>query len=160
MKKQKDPRHISRILALQRLFEEGFEIGKAKTDMKSQFSDKSLCEINRIKNYDRKLLDQIIEAVRVNKEKLDSIISKLAPERPIDEISQVDLQILRIAIAEGFIASFTPEKVSIDEAIELAKEFGGSASSKFVNGVLGTLLQKKSILKQIKKNDKIGSSKA
>lgn len=54
---------------------------------------------------------------------------------------KVDLQILRIAIFEGFIGKLTPPKVAIDEAIELAKEFGGQASDKFVNGVLGALYE-------------------
>jgi len=53
----------------------------------------------------------------------------------------VDLQILRIAIYEGFIGKITPPKVSIDEAIEIAKDFGGESSSKFVNGVLGAIYE-------------------
>jgi N utilization substance protein B len=55
----------------------------------------------------------------------------------------VDLQILRMAIYEGFISKITPPKVAIDEAIEIAKEFGGETSSKFVNGVLGAIYETK-----------------
>jgi N utilization substance protein B len=56
-------------------------------------------------------------------------------------MKSVDLQILRIAIYEGFIEKITPPKVSIDEAIEVAKDFGGEISSKFVNGVLGAIYE-------------------
>ncbi|MFC1780088.1 transcription antitermination factor NusB [Patescibacteria group bacterium] len=139
MKKTSDPRHSARILALQKLFEEDFKLGDLEDKKALDFSNKNLCEINDIGKYDKKLLDQIIKTVRENQKEVDNIILELAPERPINEISQIDLEILRIAITEGFIEKFTPSKVAIDEAIELAKEFGGDASSKFVNGVLGTL---------------------
>lgn len=143
MKDKIDPRHISRILALQHLFEESFQKSKLEDSEKTLFTEDGLCDVNEIKTYDKKLYKQIIEAVTKSINEIDKIIQKYAPERPIDEISQVDLQILRIAIAEGFIDNFTPRKVAIDEAIELAKEFGGQASSKFVNGVLGTLLSER-----------------
>lgn len=154
MKIQQDPRHAARILALQKLFEDEFkstnldktcparpEPVEEKKALK--FTSSNLCEINNITRFDKKLFKQIIALVKATKNKTDKIITKLAPERPINEVSQIDLQILRIAIAEGFIEKITPFKVAIDEAIELAKEFGGTASSKFVNGVLGNLLTKK-----------------
>ena len=59
----------------------------------------------------------------------------------IKQMKLVDLQILRIAIYEGFIEEITPPKVSIDEAIEIAKDFGGESSGKFVNGVLGAIYE-------------------
>ena len=61
---------------------------------------------------------------------------------PIAQIQKVDLEILRIALWEGFLSETTPPKVAIDEAIEIAKEFGGDASSKFINGVLGSIYEK------------------
>ncbi|MBU0976772.1 MAG: transcription antitermination factor NusB [Patescibacteria group bacterium] len=140
MKEKIDPRHISRILALQHLFEINFRQNNLKVEQDTTFSEENLCDVNEIEKYDRKLYDRIIESVKKSISEIDIIIHKFAPERPVSEISQVDLQILRMAIAEGFINDFTPQKVAIDEAIELAKEFGGQASSKFINGVLGTLL--------------------
>lgn len=140
MKKHTDPRHSSRILALQILFQEKFEISKPK---ENKIGLKYLCKMNNIKQFDEELVEKIVNAVKENLTKIDKIIRKLAPERPLDEISKIDLLILRIAIAEGFAGKFTPRKVAIDEAIELAKEFGGESSSKFVNGVLGTLLKQK-----------------
>lgn len=72
---------------------------------------------------------------------LDKQIAASAPEWPIDKIAKIDLAILRLAVYELTIANQEPPKVVIDEAIELAKEFGGDNSSKFVNGVLGTVLK-------------------
>ena len=60
---------------------------------------------------------------------------------PIEQMKSVDLQILRMAIFEGFVGEITPPKVAIDEAIEVAREFGGEISSKFVNGVLGAIYE-------------------
>jgi N utilization substance protein B len=143
MKKYSDPRHCTRILVLQSLFEENFKATNLENKTQNGFSQKELCNINNIKEFDKKLFDQIQKAVGKHYKRIDEIVKKLAPERPIEEISQIDLQILRIAIAEGFLEKFTPHKVAIDEAIELAKEFGGASSQKFVNGVLGTLLSRK-----------------
>ena len=74
-------------------------------------------------------------------EQIDETIKKYAPQWSIDQMKLVDLQILRIAIYEGFLAKITPPKVAIDEAIEIAKEFGGESSGKFVNGVLGAIYE-------------------
>ncbi len=143
MKDFSDPRHIARILALQKLFEYHFKSKNLKSDKADYFKDVDLCEINEVKKFDRELTQKIVKAVKKHITELDKIIAEYAPERPIEDISQIDLQILRIAITEGFIENITPAKVAIDEAIELAKEFGGESSSKFVNGVLGNLLKNK-----------------
>ena len=87
------------------------------------------------------LYESIKEGVIDNSAEIDSIITKYAPQWPLDQIKLVDLQILRIAIFEGFIGKITPPKVALDEAIEIAKEFGGETSSKFVNGVLGAIYE-------------------
>lgn len=73
---------------------------------------------------------------------LDTVISELAPEWPIDQIAAVDRNILRIAVYELIYNSDTPPKVAINEAVELAKKFGSDASPRFVNGVLGSLAAK------------------
>lgn len=143
MKDFSDPRHIARILALQKLFEYNFKKQNLKDQKADYFDNLDLCEINEVKKFDKKLTEKLVKAVKKNTEELDKTIAQYAPERPIEDISQIDLQVLRIAIAEGFIEGMTPAKVAIDEAIELAKEFGGNSSSKFVNGVLGNLLKNK-----------------
>lgn len=72
---------------------------------------------------------------------IDELIRKIAPEFPIEKINKVDLAILRLSIYELVFAKKEPEKVIIDEAIELAKEFGGDSSPGFINGALGKLLE-------------------
>lgn len=75
------------------------------------------------------------------KEEIDKKIEAIAPEFPIDKINKVDLAILRLAIYELQFEKKAPPKVIIDEAIELAKEFGGEASPGFINGALGKLIK-------------------
>lgn len=75
-----------------------------------------------------------------NKATIDSHIQKAAPEYPIEKINRTDLAILRLAVYELLIEKKEPNNVIIDEAIELAKEFGGEASPAFINGALGKLL--------------------
>lgn len=81
--------------------------------------------------------------ILAQKEELDSIIHKAAPEFPIEKINKVDLAVLRLAVYELTIEKSAPPKVIVDEAIELAKEYGGDSSSKFINGALGKLIEKK-----------------
>jgi N utilization substance protein B len=76
-----------------------------------------------------------------NLEIIDSLIKTNAPKWPIDKINQVDLAILRCAIWELRFQTKTPPKVVIDEAVELAKEFGTDTSSSFVNGCLGSIIK-------------------
>ncbi|MBM3283555.1 transcription antitermination factor NusB [Candidatus Gottesmanbacteria bacterium] len=115
MKKSSDPRHLKRIKIIQSLFASSFQ---AKT-----YSENT---VKQIKKYGPKI---------------DSLISIAAPQFPINKISKIDVAILRLAVYELTIEKKQPPKVVIDEAIELAKEFGGEASSAFVNGVLGTILK-------------------
>jgi N utilization substance protein B len=81
-------------------------------------------------------------------EEIDKLIEKTAPEWPIEQITMVDRNVLRLGIYELAYTEDIPPKVAINEAIELAKAFGGKSSGKFVNGVLGT------IFKEIEKRKK------
>lgn len=99
-------------------------------------------ESNKTLHYDENLFNQIIEGVKTHQPSIDTIITECAPEWPLPQISKVDLTILRIAIYEILHRDETPTKVAIDEAVELGKEFGSVNSSKFVNGVLGTVVKK------------------
>ncbi len=74
---------------------------------------------------------------------LDDVIHRIAPEWPIEQMAPVDRNILRLAAYEMMVDCSAPPKVAINEAVELAKLFGSDSSSRFVNGVLGTLLAKK-----------------
>jgi N utilization substance protein B len=72
---------------------------------------------------------------------IDEFIHKAAPDFPIDKINKIDLAILRLATYELFIDKKEPQKVIIDEAIELAKEYGGETSPAFINGALGNIIK-------------------
>lgn len=76
---------------------------------------------------------------------LDVLIGRYATEWPVDQIAIIDRNILRMAICEIMFSSETPVKVAINEAVELAKTFGSDSSSRFVNGVLGTLVTKETL---------------
>jgi len=83
----------------------------------------------------------LVEGVISKLDNIDTIISKAAPQWPIDQIAMVDRAVLRLGIYELLFGNYdeVPPKVAINEAIELAKTFGGESSGKFVNGVLGTI---------------------
>lgn len=141
-----DSRHNARILALQQIFELYFHKQNLDQNDKNTelFPINKILEEDEIKDYDKALFRELIEGMPVNEIQIDEIIEVLAPEWPIDKIATMDLQILRIAILEGFILNITPEKVAIDEAIELTKEFSNDQSRKFISGVLGNLIENKS----------------
>ncbi|MDD2578345.1 MAG: transcription antitermination factor NusB [Candidatus Dojkabacteria bacterium] len=138
MKRSTDPRHQARILALQELFSKFFKVKDFPRDL---IPVEDLLEINKIEEYDKDLYQNLVEGVLENTEEIDKIIVKYAPQWPIEQMKLVDLQILRISIFEGFLAKITPPKVAIDEAIEVARGFGGEVSSKFINGVLGAIYE-------------------
>ena len=118
MKTQLDPRHQKRRERFSKLFEYSF-----KPDLVPV--DEEIAEIIEEKNI------------------LDEHIQKVAPEWPIARLNKVDLAILRLATWELLIEQKIPPKVIIDEAIEIGKEYGSESTAKFVNGVLGTLLEKR-----------------
>ena len=83
----------------------------------------------------------IIDGVLDNREEIDKIIATYAVSWPIDQMAIVDRSILRMAIFEMVVGGETPPKVAINEAVELAKFFGSDSSPRFVNGVLGSVLE-------------------
>ena len=146
MKTRNDPRHHARILALQFLFSRHFsDDGEAgATEAIPQFTAEDLApvaEAAEITEFDSSLAVKLVNGVTQKKNEIDTFISQYAPQWPVDQIQKVDLEILRVALWEGFLTENTPPKVAIDEAIEIAKEFGGDSSSKFVNGVLGSIYE-------------------
>lgn len=112
MKTSTDPRHLRRREAVKYLFAETFTA--------------------------QPNIPEIVQKITVQKEELDKKISKAAPTWPIDKLNKIDLAILRLAVYE-LDNEDTPPKVVIDEAVELAKEYGSESSSSFINGVLGTI---------------------
>jgi N utilization substance protein B len=81
----------------------------------------------------------LVTGVLDQRERLDRLIQEHAPEWPIDQLAVIDRNVLRLAIYEFVVAGITPTRIAINEAIELAKQFGSDSASRFVNGVLGAL---------------------
>ena len=112
MKTATDPRHIKRREAVKVLFAQSFAT--------------------------QPNLPDLVKNIVKDQKRLDKMITKAAPAWPIANLNKIDLSILRLAIFE-LETNSTPPKVIIDEAVELAKEFGGESSPSFINGVLGTI---------------------
>ncbi len=91
---------------------------------------------------------QIIFGVLPLAQELDQIIAKYAPEWPLDQIAAIDRNILRVACWEFAVQGETPVKVAINEAVELAKMYGSDSAPRFVNGVLGSLVEHQHEIKQ------------
>jgi len=128
-------RHLARTIAMQSLFEWDFN-GKS--------GDLRAIVKNNLKEFGSSLEDsdfvfQLVEGVAGKLPEIDAIIAKTAPEWPIDQITLVDRNVLRLGIYELMFLKEVPPKVAINEAVEIAKTFGGESSGKFLNGVLGTL---------------------
>jgi N utilization substance protein B len=140
-------RHLSRIIALQSLYEYDFrtslDMPELKTDMQ-EILDRNLAVYSQVLEEPDFTLD-LVGGTQKNIPKIDSLIAPAAPEWPIDQIAKVDKSILRLAVYELIIKKEVPPKVAINEAVELAKSFGGDNSSKFINGVLGTIYRQSEI---------------
>lgn len=116
MKTSKDPRHLARIKIIQELFAWDFN------------------------NKANKLTLEPTLKIKKNLKMIDQLISQAAPTWPIEKINKIDLAILRLAVFELIIKKQTPPKVVVDEAVELAKQYGASSSAAFINGALGKLI--------------------
>lgn len=116
MKKINDPRHLRRVSLVQKLFAGSFQPGKNSSD-------------------------STLTSVYKSFPKIDALIERAAPQFPLEKVAKIDVAILRLAIFELLFEKREPEKVIIDEAVELGKEFGGDGSPSFINGVLGNLLK-------------------
>jgi N utilization substance protein B len=82
---------------------------------------------------------RLLYGVREHQSSIDTLITRYAPEWPLEQMAVIDRNVLRIAIFEFLIDSETPVKVAINEAVELAKVYGSDSAPRFINGVLGTL---------------------
>lgn len=134
-------RHLGRIIALQTLYE--FEMRHDAGDATFDVAEVLKRNVARYKEMldDVDFIEQLVHGVIGQIAALDAALQPVAPEWPIDQIARMDRQILRMGLYELQNEADVPPKVVINEAVELAKAFGGDNSSKFVNGVLGTLLR-------------------
>lgn len=126
-------RHLSRIVVMQSLYEWDFRPG----------SNLQKVLTRNIKNFekdvDKEYTITTTEAVVASIPEVDKKIIEVAPEWPIEQVALIDKAILRLAIFELLYNPEIPPKVAINEAVEIAKTYGGENSSKFINGVLGTI---------------------
>ncbi len=115
MKTSQDPRHLKRQKLVQSLFAWDFK-------------------------GDQQVGNSVKEIIN-NQEQIDELVGQAAPAWPLPQIAKADLAILRLAVFELLIEKKQPPKVIVDEAVELAKEFGSRTSPGFINGVLGTIIK-------------------
>lgn len=135
-------RHLGRIIVLQTLYELTFR--EECNDSSADVSDIMHRNISRYKATldDISFVEDLVKGIADQSAELDAKIQPLAPEWPLSQIARIDHILLRIGAYELLHNSGdVPPKVVINEAVELAKSFGGDNSSKFINGVLGTLLR-------------------
>lgn len=136
-------RHLGRIVALQTLYELDF-----RAEAKDEGLDVAEVIARNISRYsevveDKLFIELLILGVQEKEIALDELIQPIAPDWPLSQISKIDRTILRMGAYELLFAKTkVPAKVVINEAVELAKSFGSDNSSKFVNGVLGTVYKK------------------
>ncbi|MFA6422096.1 MAG: transcription antitermination factor NusB [Candidatus Buchananbacteria bacterium] len=150
-------RHLARTIAIQTLYQWDFndkqgDILEMFANNKNEFAP----EFD-----DGGFISHLLKGVEENLIEIDGLITKFAPEWPLDHITIVDRNVLRLGTFELKFDENIPAKVAINEAIELAKTFGGESSGKFVNGVLGAIYKEvgeKEIDRQIaQKKDDEGS---
>lgn len=147
-------RHLARLIAVQTLYEWAFISerfpGEQEIDQKTKVEEilaRNFQEFEKSLN-NKDFLSELVWGTLEYKEKIDNIIRPAAPEWPLDQIALVDLTVLRMAIYELLFKREVPPKVAINEAVELAKGLGGINSSRFVNGVLGTVYRASDIYKE------------
>ncbi len=130
-------RHLSRSIVMQTLYE--WDFWDKKRDIK-ELLKKNLKEFG-VGMSDKSFVSELLDGILENLDSINKMIEKYAPEWPIPQITVVDRNVLRIGIYELIYGDKknVPPKVAINEAIEIAKTFGGESSGKFINGVLGAI---------------------
>jgi N utilization substance protein B len=126
-------RRQARILALQTLYEADMTGHEPSLILERLLQETDAAE--EVEAFARELVDGAV----TERQRLDGVITKVAPAWPIEQMATIDRNILRLAILEILLNNRTPVKAAINEAVELAKSFGSDNSAKFVNGVLGSV---------------------
>jgi len=132
-------RRKARIAALQALYE---------LDCTKHKAEEALARLRAGETLPQEALgfsEELVKGVLRNKSELDALIKKFAPAFPIEQMSIIDRNILRLAIFEILFNDKTPLKVAINEAIELAKGFGSDSSPRLINGVLGSIATERGV---------------
>lgn len=140
------PRTRARALALQVLYEVDIANHVPGEVFTARLEETPLAD--ELAEFARKIIFGILPIAH----ELDQLIAKYAPEWPLDQIAAIDRNILRMALWEFAVFNETPMKVAINEAVELAKQYGSDSAPRFVNGVLGSLAEHLHDIKQIIQN--------
>lgn len=136
-------RHLGRIIALQTLYEQDFRRDAGDTDFDlEEVLERNIARYKAMVD-DVEFIKHLVHGVSKVQKELDEKLQPVAPDWPLDQIARMDHVILHIGLFELDNDADVPPKVVINEAVELAKAFGGENSSKFINGVLGTLLRQR-----------------
>jgi N utilization substance protein B len=133
-------RHRARVAALQSLYE-----ADSSAHEPHQALERIAAE-HRLPQEAKEFARALIERVLAEQDDLDALIGKAAPAWPVEQLSPVDRNILRLAICEMLGDNGTPVRAVINEAVELAKSFGSESSARFINGVLGSIERQRSEL--------------
>ncbi len=145
MRNLNDPRHIARILSVMDLYEHFFgQQFEGLTTLGSEELD--------IGNYSKKMRESIVSGVKEKFHDIDKIIDAFSEPMKTADLDLLILQIIRISLWEGFVSKSVPPKVAVDEAIELARDFGLDLEAKKVGGILGkvfdNLVKKEPVVKE------------
>jgi N utilization substance protein B len=143
-------RHLARAIALQSLYEWDFFAGAKEAKPIIERNLEEIAPELDEKDFAKQIMDGILQ----NRQVIDETITKFAPDWPLAKITTVDRNVLRIGTYELLYNFEIPSKVAINEAIELAKTFGGESSGKFVNGVLGAVYRDQLAQGVIKESDR------
>jgi len=127
-------RRKARVAALQTLYETDCSAHTPAAILDRLLAEKSLP--SETSGFSKRLVSGVLQ----NRREIDSVIQQFAPAFPLEQIAVIDRNILRLAIFEILFDNKAPVKVAINEAVELAKNYGGDTSPKLVNGVLGTIV--------------------
>jgi len=128
-------RHLARKCIMQALFASEFKEG-GSTEMLTELLDEFAPKLT-----EREFAYDTLNGVLEKREEIIELIQKYAPQWPIDKIAKVDKSILEIGVFELLFSDEVPQVVAINEAVEIAKEFGDDNSSKFINGVLSSIME-------------------
>ena len=144
-------RHLGRTIIMQSLYQWDFR--NKDTAELQQALERNLKEFAPEFD-DLKFVEHTVNGILTNLEAIDRVITHYAPQWPLEQITLVDRNVLRIGVYELKLNPEIPARVAINEAIELAKTFGGESSGKFVNGVLGAIYRDLTAAGEIKEVDK------
>jgi len=144
-------RHLGRTIIMQSLYQWDF-LGKKPEDLQKAL-EQNLAEFGSEFD-DIQFVENTVNGILTNIDEIDAIITKYAPQWPLAQITLVDRNVLRIGVQELKFAKEIPARVAINEAIELAKTFGGESSGKFINGVLGAIYRDMQAQGEVKEVDK------